>query len=130
MSDDATTKIQALRRIFNCNILLCLWHVRQAWLKHVRSKAIEEKSHDMFKDLDNIMNACKDDHAMRQAINKFYVDYADQQKFLNYFSIIGLSNNRIYMWVKAYRRMQHANQKTNNAIEAYHAYIKHTYLCH
>eukprot|EP01018_Ginkgo_biloba_P000638 Gb_06810 [translate_table: standard] len=39
MTDDAATEIQALRRIFNCNILLCLWHVRRAWLKHVRSKA-------------------------------------------------------------------------------------------
>eukprot|EP01018_Ginkgo_biloba_P007645 Gb_03303 [translate_table: standard] len=114
MTDDAAAEIQALRwifilRIFNCNILLCLWHVRRAWLKHVRSKASKEKSHDMFKDLGNIMHACKDDHVVHQAINKFYADYADQQKFLNYFSSTWLSNNRIYMWAKAYRTMQHAN---------------------
>eukprot|EP01018_Ginkgo_biloba_P012381 Gb_26306 [translate_table: standard] len=139
MTDDVVAEIQALRIIFNCNILLCLWHARRAWLKHVRSKASKEKIHDMFKDLGNIMHECKDDHAVHQAINKFYVDYADQEKFLNYFSITWLSNNRIYkyyivikyyMWAKAYRTMRHANQETNSAIEAYHAYIKHTYLCH
>eukprot|EP01018_Ginkgo_biloba_P001591 Gb_21672 [translate_table: standard] len=95
MTDDAAAEIKALRRVFNCDVLLCLWHVRRAWLKHVRSKASKQKNHDMFKDLGNIMHACKDDHDVRQAINKFYVDYADQQKFLHYFSTTWLSNDRI-----------------------------------
>eukprot|EP01018_Ginkgo_biloba_P035849 Gb_29690 [translate_table: standard] len=64
MTNDAATKIKAFR-VFNCDVLLCLWHVRRVWLKHVRSKASKEKNHDMFKDLGNIMHACKDEHDVR-----------------------------------------------------------------
>ncbi|GLJ28003.1 hypothetical protein SUGI_0549830 [Cryptomeria japonica] len=35
MTDDASAKIEAIRSSFNCRILLCIWHVRRAWLKNV-----------------------------------------------------------------------------------------------
>eukprot|EP01018_Ginkgo_biloba_P036576 Gb_15069 [translate_table: standard] len=33
MIDDALDEIEALRSVVGCCILLCLWHVRQAWMK-------------------------------------------------------------------------------------------------
>eukprot|EP01018_Ginkgo_biloba_P033865 Gb_14367 [translate_table: standard] len=134
MTDDVAAEIKALRRVFNCDVLLCLWHVRRAWLKHVRSKASKETNHDMFKDLGNIMHACKDDHDVRQAIDKIckyhiiieYIVYI----IITYIIFIMLWVYFVDMWAKAYRTTRHANQETNNAIESYHGYIKHTYLCH
>ncbi|GLJ16016.1 hypothetical protein SUGI_0265600 [Cryptomeria japonica] len=35
MTDDASVEIEAIRSSFNCRILLCIWHVRRAWLKNV-----------------------------------------------------------------------------------------------
>ncbi|GLJ17193.1 hypothetical protein SUGI_0297710 [Cryptomeria japonica] len=35
MTDDASAEIEAIRSSFNCRILLCIWHVRRAWLKNV-----------------------------------------------------------------------------------------------
>ena len=66
-------------------MILCIWHVRRAWLKNVNRLASNpRKAKEMFNELGCIMkdtlNVDVDD-----AINNFFRKFADEQKFLDYF---------------------------------------------
>eukprot|EP01018_Ginkgo_biloba_P023023 Gb_36471 [translate_table: standard] len=77
MTDDALAEIGALRSMVGCHILLCLWHVRRAWMKQVFKKAMNEMNGtNMFKKLGAIMHECKDDDSVREALDSFCSDFA------------------------------------------------------
>ena len=76
-------------------MILCIWHVRRAWLKNVNRLAADpRKANEMFSDLGYIMkhtlNVEVDD-----AINKFYNKFADEQKFLDYFHKNWVADDKI-----------------------------------
>ncbi|GLJ36743.1 hypothetical protein SUGI_0739890 [Cryptomeria japonica] len=64
MTDDASAEIEAIRSSFNCWILLCIWHVRRAWLKnvyrYVNNKDIATKGVTLLVD---------DDHDVRGSLS-------------------------------------------------------------
>eukprot|EP01018_Ginkgo_biloba_P021291 Gb_07445 [translate_table: standard] len=131
MIDDAFTEIGALRSVIGCRILLCLWHVRWAWMKQVFKKATNEmKGTKMFKKLGAIMHACKDDDLVREALDSFCLEFATDN-FLKYLYYNWILDNKLhmYMWAKAYRDFPHTNQETNSAIESNHGFLKTKYSC-
>eukprot|EP01018_Ginkgo_biloba_P013838 Gb_04941 [translate_table: standard] len=130
MTNDALAEIRALRSMVGCHILLCLWHVRQAWMKQVFKKATNEMNGTkMFKKLGAIMHECKDDDSVREALDSFCLEFATETSFLKYPYDNWILDNKLYMWVKGYRDFPRANQETNSAIESYHGFLKIKYLC-
>ncbi|MCO5607055.1 hypothetical protein L7F22_061247 [Adiantum nelumboides] len=131
MVDDAEAEIQALREVFGIPILLCIWHVRRAWLKNlVRKVPNPIVRADMFRQLGQIMNMrgkpCRSSYEKESQAHKlvedFMVKYKDEDLFINYFKHEWLP--RLGMWIRASRMMEHANQETNGSIEAYHEMLK------
>eukprot|EP01018_Ginkgo_biloba_P003130 Gb_12399 [translate_table: standard] len=85
MTDDALAEIEALRSVVGCRILLCLWHVRRAWMKQVFKKATNEMNgSNMFKKLGAIMHKCKDDDSVHEALDSFRLEFAIEIIFLKY----------------------------------------------
>ena len=76
-------------------MILCIWHVRRAWLKNVNRLASDpRKANEMFGELGYIMkhtlNVEVDD-----AINSFFSKFADEQKFLDYFHKNWVADDKI-----------------------------------
>ena len=66
-------------------MILCIWHVRRAWLKNVnRLASSSEKEKEMFNELGNIMKSCSNDE-VDNVINGFFTKFATEGKFLDYF---------------------------------------------
>eukprot|EP01018_Ginkgo_biloba_P029619 Gb_01440 [translate_table: standard] len=119
MTDDALAEIGALS-VVGCRILLCLWHVRRAWMKHVFKKATNEMNGtNMFKKLGAIMHECKDDDSVREALDSFRPEFATEIIFWKYLYDNWIANNKLI-----YVDFPHANQETNSAIESYHGFLK------
>eukprot|EP01018_Ginkgo_biloba_P017358 Gb_18112 [translate_table: standard] len=130
MTDDALTEIGALRSVVGCRILLCLWHVRRAWMKQVLKKAtIEMNGTKIFKKLGAIMHEYKDDDSIQKALDSFRLEFATEIIFVKYLYDNCILGNKLHMWAKSYRDFPHANQETNSTIESYHGFLKTKYLC-
>lgn len=68
-----------------CEVILCVWHVRKAWLKNVnRLASSPEKGKEIFNELGHIMKNCLNDE-VATAINGFFTKFANVAKFLDYF---------------------------------------------
>eukprot|EP01018_Ginkgo_biloba_P036554 Gb_34675 [translate_table: standard] len=132
MTDDALAEMGALRNVVGCCILLCLWHVRQVWMKQVFKKATNEMNGTkMLKKLGAIMYKCKDDDSVHKALDSFHLEFATETIFLKlYLYDNWILDNKLYMWEKAYRDFSHANQETNSTIVSYHGFLKTKHLCH
>ncbi|KAI5081789.1 hypothetical protein GOP47_0001532 [Adiantum capillus-veneris] len=135
MVDDAETEIGALRNVFHVPILLCLWHVKRCWLKHLIKKVKDWPTRaDMFRALGMIMNmygqptssedATKEDAKL--LLESFYSKYKEEEEFILYFKTYWES--KIGMWIRATCNFPHAGQDTNGAIEAYHGHLKYKFL--
>lgn len=130
MIDDALVEIGAISAITGSRVLLCVWHFRRALLKNVYKLATYgENARKMFTKLGEIMNACNDTHSISQAMNAFYIDFAAEERFLDYFSANWMVNKKFYVWAECYINFCHANQETNCSIESYHCFLKRKYLC-
>ncbi|XP_057850565.1 uncharacterized protein LOC131061078 [Cryptomeria japonica] len=124
MLDDAGAKIKAIREVFQCDVYLCSWHVRRAWLKNLIAK-VKEKAirQEMFDRLGFIMHHSMDEDSTRNAIHIFIEDFKDtQSSFIEYFK--GQWSNRLSMWARCFYTLKHAGQETNGAIESYHLHLK------
>ncbi|GLJ47194.1 hypothetical protein SUGI_0996270 [Cryptomeria japonica] len=131
MTDDASAEIEAIRLSFNCQILLCIWHVRRAWLKNVyRYVNNKDIATSMFNRLGEIMYTKSDDEGIiTQSIKKFMEDFKEEKKIIDYFQKTWCHDERrIAMWAKNFRSFPHANQETNASIESYHFHIKSHHL--
>ncbi|GLJ22487.1 hypothetical protein SUGI_0423400 [Cryptomeria japonica] len=51
MLDDAGAKIKAIREVFQCDVYLCSWHVRRAWLKNLIAKTIDNRDEHVVREM-------------------------------------------------------------------------------
>ena len=66
-------------------MILCIWHVRRAWLKNVnRLASSPEIASEMFNELGIIMKNCSNDE-VTDAIDGFFIKFTNEKKFLDYF---------------------------------------------
>ena len=73
------------RRITGCDVILCVWHVRRAWLKNVNRLATNSiKANEIFNELGSIMKHTLNTE-VDDAINRFFIKFVDEEKFLDYF---------------------------------------------
>ena len=67
-----------------CKVILCVWHVRRAWLKNVNNLATSpDMASAMFSKLGYIMKYCSNDD-VTNAIQGFFNEFFDERKFLDY----------------------------------------------
>ncbi|GLJ49309.1 hypothetical protein SUGI_1042260 [Cryptomeria japonica] len=128
MVDDAGVEIKVIREVFQCDVYLCSWHVRRAWLKNLIAKVKEiAVRREMFDRLGFIMHHSMDADSTRNAIHICIEDFKDTQpSFIEYFK--GRWSNRLSMWARCFHTLKHAGQETNGAIESYHSHLKRRFL--
>ncbi|GLJ35915.1 hypothetical protein SUGI_0720590 [Cryptomeria japonica] len=87
MTDDASAEIEAIRLSFDCQVLLCIWHVRRAWLKNVyRYVSNKDVATHIFDRLREIMYEISDDQGITtQSIKNFMEEFKEEKKFIDYF---------------------------------------------
>jgi len=109
--------------------MLCLWHVRKAWLENVVSKiSVEYVRLLVLKALGDIMYTSDgrtgEDAILfaRETFENLKTMYPQVVAFMAYFEQTWMK--KIEMWVTGYRNIPHANQNTNAAIENYHGNLK------
>ncbi|KAH9299293.1 hypothetical protein KI387_030975, partial [Taxus chinensis] len=127
MVDDARAEIVAIREVFQCEVYLCSWHVRRAWLKNLIAKVKDvETRQAMFTSLGEIMHKSPTEEAAIHDANMFIEKYAAQESFITYWK--DQWAHRIGMWARCLHTMPHVGQETNAAIEVYHSHLKHMFL--
>ena len=67
-----------------CEVILCVWNVRRAWLKNINNLATStDMASAMFSKLGYIMKYCSNDD-VTAAIQGFFNEFFDEGKFLDY----------------------------------------------
>ena len=95
--------LRYFRTLTNAKILLCVWHVRRAWLKNVGSKVKgRENKIRIFRALGEIMHSCQDEEAVQNAIASLFDEFSEHKRFLEYFKSTWLDNNKICKFLVAY----------------------------
>ena len=84
------------RKITHSKVILCVWHVRMAWVKNVNQLVPNpNRAKEMFKELGDIMKYCSNDD-VTDAIEGFFNKYADEENFLDYFHKNWVSRDKLY----------------------------------
>lgn len=74
------------RENFQCRILLCVWHVRRAWIKNLLKKCYNvEVQQEMFKYLSWILYSSRSGPNSVDTIEEFMQVFVDQCAFMDYF---------------------------------------------
>ena len=74
------------RRVTWCHVILCIWHVLQAWKKNLgRLSTTPKQANAMFNRLGYIMKLCPNATSIVEHVDKFCMDFTTEEKFLNYF---------------------------------------------
>ena len=74
------------RATFNYCVILCIWHICQAWLKNVLKYASKDRVKSMFEWLEMIMNSMGENKdTTYKLLNNFFIKFSDQLDFLVYF---------------------------------------------
>ena len=83
---NAKTMLLKSREVFQCRVLLCLWHVRRAWMRSLLKKCCNlDVQQEMFKHLGQILYCTKNRPIIVDAIQEFMQIFVDQCAFMNYF---------------------------------------------
>jgi len=83
------------RKITHSKVILCVWHVRRAWVKNMnRLVPNPDRAKLMLKELGDIMKYCSNDD-VTYAIEGFSNKYVDEKKFLDYFQTNWVSGDKI-----------------------------------
>lgn len=121
--DDPSFEISVIRDAFRCRVLLCLWHIRRAWMRSLLKRCCNfDVQREMFKHLGRILYCTKSEPHAMDAIEDFMQIFVDQCAFMDNFRsrwlpIIGL-------WVNGIRTLPVSFQEPHAAIESYHLRLK------
>lgn len=122
--DPAKTKIQ-----------YCIFHVTQAWNKHLASVSVPGFSPsqnrvlrgEMMSYLQSIVYE-EDLDQFHQKVIGFQEEYADQTKFMDYFVKNWCTEDKFKVWSRSYKDIQFSHMLTNNFIESWHNQLKTVFL--
>lgn len=135
MIDCSQTEVAAIRQAFgsSVSILLCHWHIKRSWEKHLKSKVKvalstgkdTTKEQDAVRAAMNRIMRATTVEACENEFQQFKAMYSVCYKtFFDYFE--GTWYSRKHLWVNAYR--PDARFDTNNYIESYHNQLKTFWL--
>ena len=76
------------REVFQCRVLLCVWHIRRAWMRSILKKCYNfDVQREMFKHLGWILYCTRNGPNAMDAIEEFMQVFVDQCAFMDYFKI-------------------------------------------
>lgn len=76
------------REAFQCRVLLCVWHIRRAWIRSLLKKCRNfDMQREMFKHLGWILYCTRSGPNAVDAIEEFMQVFVDQCDFMDYFRI-------------------------------------------
>lgn len=76
------------REAFQCRVLLCVWHIRRAWIRSLLKKCHNfDVQREMFKHLGWILYCTRSGPNAMDAIEEFMQVFVDQCDFMDYFRI-------------------------------------------
>ncbi|KAJ0090163.1 hypothetical protein Patl1_12843 [Pistacia atlantica] len=84
--DDPSFDISTIRENFQCRVLLCIWHVRHAWIRNLLKKCYNlDVQREMFKHLGWILYSSRSGPNGVETVEEFMQVFVDQCAFMDYF---------------------------------------------
>ncbi|KAK6929062.1 hypothetical protein RJ641_005267 [Dillenia turbinata] len=121
--DDPLFDIPFIRDAFQCRVLLCLWHIRRAWIRSLFKNCSNfDVQREMFKHLGKILYCTRGSPNIVDVVEEFMQIFVDQLAFMEYFRNRWLQ--RIEVWVNAMKILPVGTQELHAAIESYHLRLK------
>ncbi|XP_031274605.1 uncharacterized protein LOC116133077 isoform X2 [Pistacia vera] len=121
--DDPSFDISTIRENFQCRVLLCIWHVRHAWIRNLLKKCHNlDVQREMFKHLGWILYSSRSGPNGVETVEEFMQVFVDQCAFMDYFKSRWLPY--IDLWVTSIRSLPVASPEPLAAIESYHLRLK------
>ncbi|KAH7845854.1 hypothetical protein Vadar_006700 [Vaccinium darrowii] len=121
--DDPSFETSIIRETFRCRVLVCLWHIRRAWVKSLLKKCCNfEVQREILKHLGRILYCTRSISNTLDSVEELTQIFIDQCAFINYFRSQWLP--KIELWVNSLRTLPVASQEPYSAIEAYHLRLK------
>ncbi|KAA3476811.1 Arrestin-C [Gossypium australe] len=122
--DDPSFGFSAIRDAFQCRLLLCVWHVRHAWIRSLLKSCCNiEVQREMFKHLGWILYSSRSVPNAMDAVQEFMDVFVDQSAFMDYFK--SQWSPYIESWVSCIRSLPVAGPEPHAAIESYHRRLKY-----
>ncbi|XP_048331795.1 uncharacterized protein LOC107411131 [Ziziphus jujuba] len=121
--DDPSFDISTIREAFQCRVLLCIWHVRHAWVRSLlRNCSNFDVQREIFKRLGWILFCTRSGPHAMVALEEFMQVFVDQSAFMDYFKRRWLPT--IELWVSGIKSLPLSSPEHNAAIESYHLRLK------
>lgn len=80
------SKLLTCRDAFQCRVLLCVWHVRRAWIRSLLKTCSNiDVQREMFKHLGWILYSSRSVPNAMDAVQEFMEVFVDQSAFMDYF---------------------------------------------
>ncbi|KAI6680081.1 hypothetical protein NL676_033962 [Syzygium grande] len=112
--DDCSFKVSLIREAFQCQVLLCLWRVRRAWIRNLLKQRCDSGvQREMFRLLGSILYCTG-----INAVEEFMQVYVDQCAFMEYFRERWLPH--IDALINSVKSLPTAGPEPQAAIESYH----------
>ncbi|KAL5783213.1 hypothetical protein ACOSP7_008242 [Xanthoceras sorbifolium] len=121
--DGPSFDISMIRENFQCRILLCIWHVRRAWMRSLLKNCYNvDVQREMFKHLGLVLYSSRSVPNALDTVEEFMQVFVDQCAFMDYFKRRWLPY--IESWVNGMRSLSMASPEPLAAIESYHLRLK------
>lgn len=121
--DNPSFEVSTIREVFQCRVLLCIWHVRRSWIRNLLNKCSNlDVQREMFKQLGKVLYCRRIGLGFADAVGQFKQRFADQCVFVDYLTRTWLPD--IELWVNGIRSLPVSTLEANAAIEAYHIRLK------
>ncbi|GLJ11866.1 hypothetical protein SUGI_0178840 [Cryptomeria japonica] len=86
ITDDASVEIHVIESVFECRVILCIWHMRRAWFNNVYKYAMKERAMDIFHCPGaTMMTMHESEESTVEELHTFFAEFSDQPCFIEYF---------------------------------------------
>lgn len=76
----------AFREAFQCRVLLCVWHVRRAWIRNLLKNCCNiDVQREIFKHLGWVLYCTRSGPLTVDSLEEFMQVFVDQCAFMDYF---------------------------------------------
>ncbi|GMN39761.1 hypothetical protein TIFTF001_008983 [Ficus carica] len=121
--DDPSFDISIIREAFQCRVLLCVWHIRRAWIRSLLKKCCNiDMQREIFKHLGWVLYCTRSGQHTMDALEEFMQVFVDQCAFMDYFKRRWLPS--IELWIGGIKSLTVSSPEPNAAIESYHLRLK------
>jgi hypothetical protein len=112
-----------------CQLLLCWFHAKKAWVENLLSKLPEDRRNELYKYMCNMLEAVIEED-FNEVYGRFKTTYANDVGVLKYAEKGWAGNESLWrlMWPRWTRMFKHGHANTTNLVERMWEYVKYTLL--